>query len=116
MRKEVADLWVKELRSKNWKQGRMYLEHSNTYCVMGILANIAGTFGIVDKRMAENYGKIAFFDGNMLQLPDSVVKWSGMKSELGIMPGLKYSLIEYNDQGKSFEQLAEWIEKHWKSL
>jgi hypothetical protein len=116
MRKEVAELWVKELRSGYWKQGKYFLEHSGTYDVMGILANIAATFGICDHIAGKYAGKIHFLDGKMLQLPQSVVKWAGMKSDIGEMRTLKYSLAEYNDQGMSFEKLADCIEKHWKEL
>lgn len=112
MKKEVAKLWVKELRSGYWKQEKNFLEHSEHYCVFGVLANIAATFGICSH--GGNKG-IGFFDGEMLLVPESVKRWSGLKSVDGYIPQLKFTLIEYNER-KNFKELANIIEKHWKEI
>ena len=112
MNKKIAKLWVEELRSGHWEQGKLFLEHTNTYCVMGILANIAATYGIC----SHSGNGIARFDGKSFIVPKSVIEWAEMKTELGQIPGLKYSLAEMNDNGKSFKYLADIIERHWNEI
>lgn len=112
MKKEIAELWIKELESGFWEQGKYFLEHSQTYCVYGILANIAATQGICS-HTGKNIGK---FDNEMSLVPDSVVQWSGLKNANGIIRGFKYTLAEMNDNGKTFKQLAEVIRKHVDEL
>jgi hypothetical protein len=106
--KEIAEMWCKELESGFWEQGKYFLEHTNTYCVFGVLANIAATQGIC----SHSGHNIGTFDGNWSLVPESVVKWAELKSNNGEIPGLKYPLAEMNDNGKSFKQLAEVIRKY----
>ena len=112
MRKEVMELWVEELKSGYWQQGKYFLEHSGFYCVMGVLANIAATQGIC----SHTGNNIGLFESGMLSLPQEVVEWAELKSEVGEVPSLKYSLVEMNDSGKSFSYLADVIKKHWEVL
>lgn len=112
MNKKVAEMLVKELRSGFWEQGKLFLEHSNTFCVYGVLSNIAATHGICS-HSGINIGK---FDNEMLVVPDSVVKWAQLNSTNGYLKKLKYSLIEMNDRGTSFSKLADIIEKNWEDL
>lgn len=107
MKREIAQLWAKELRCGNWEQGEIFLEHSETYCVLGILANIAASFGICDKN--SNSGHVYIFDGEMLHLPESVQKWA----ELRHYPS---QIKEWNDKGKKFKFLADHIDKNWEEL
>lgn len=112
MRKEVMELWVEELKSGYWQQGKYFLEHSGFFCVMGVLANIAATQGIC----SHTGNNIGFFESGMLSLPQEVVEWAGLSSELGEVPSLKYSLVEMNDNGKNFKQLADVIERYYEQL
>lgn len=112
MRKEIADLWVRELESGAWEQGKYFLEHSNTYCVFGILTNIAATQGI-----CSHDGKnIGTFDGVMQLAPESVVQWAELKSNNGELSQYKYSLAELNDKGKSFKELAKIIKENYAKI
>lgn len=112
MRKDIAELWITELRSNYWQQGKYFLEHSGYFCVFGVLVNIAATEGICS-HTGNNIGQ---FDNSMLIVPQSVLNWAELKTETGEVPSLKYSLAEYNDNGKSFQHLANLIERHWSDL
>lgn len=41
MNQEIKKLWVKALRSNEFKQGRGYLEKDNKYCALGVLSILA---------------------------------------------------------------------------
>lgn len=112
MKKEIAELWCQELESDFWQQGKYFLEHSNAFCVYGVLANLAATHGI-----CSHSGKyIGLFDNEMLLVPESVVNWAELKSVNGVISKYKYPLAEMNDKGKSFKQLAEIIRSNFHEL
>lgn len=112
MKKEIMELWVKELKSGYWQQGKYFLEHSGFFCVYGVLANLAALYGVCSHSGQNLNG----FDKKITVVPESVIQWAELKSPIGEIPGLKYSLAEMNDNGKSFKDLAEVIEKHWSEL
>jgi hypothetical protein len=118
MKENIKKAWVKALRSGEYKQGRGYLcathKGVDSYCCLGVLANecLEGEWVIHDG------------DG------DIFIIWSyGNRSEngekrWGMLPTActKYFdinngcwmdiLSEMNDQGKSFEEIADWIERY----
>lgn len=112
MKKEIAELWAKELESGYWEQGKYFLEHSQTYCVFGVLANLAALQGVCSHKGTN----IGFFDGEISLVPSSVIKWAQLKSDSGKIPKYMYSLAELNDKGKTFKQLAEIIRKNYEQI
>jgi hypothetical protein len=112
MRKDIAELWAKELESGFWEQGKYFLEHSQTYCVYGVLTNLAATYGVC----SHNGKNIGMFDGEISLAPISVIKWAGLNSQNGVIKTLKYPLAEMNDRNKNFKELAEIIRKHYDEL
>jgi hypothetical protein len=58
------------------------------------------------------------FDGCLGDLPEAVIKWSGMSSRNGMRClGIKPSLIGLNDDcGFSFIEIANVIEEEWEAL
>jgi hypothetical protein len=112
MKKEIAELWIQELESGFWEQGKYFLEHTNTYCVYGVLANIAATYGVC----SHTGNNIGAFDDSRYLVPESVVKWAELKTPNGALAGFKLPLAEMNDNGKSFKQLAQIIRKHVDEL
>lgn len=105
MKREVAEQWVKALRSGKYEQGRGTLKLEKKYCCLGVLCEISGLI------TQNNWGAT---------LPVSVMKWSGIGTKVGTLPQEYFNfknLILLNDEDKApFNQIADIIEKHWEKL
>lgn len=101
MNKRIKKLWIKALRSGKYKQGINQLKThcaGNTYkhCCLGVLEEIAVKEGVI-KRIAGTF------------LTKKVQKWAGLNEknpQLG-----KQTAAKLNDNGKSFNFIADRIEK-----
>lgn len=116
MYREVAEAWVSALRSGEYEQGEGALSRDGEYCCLGVLCEVA-----VDNGLAldvEHTGDEIHYDGNGAFLPDRVVQWAGMNNKFGIFGvGFKrIDLTDMNDNGQSFEKIADVIEKHYEEL
>lgn len=107
MKKEIAETWSHLLRSGEFKQGTHWLEHSDYYCVNGILCLIALTEGVTDYSKLQN---MAFFNQSPLFPPQAVLKWAKVKEES------LHRLAKWNDEGMDFNKLAEYIDENWNRL
>jgi len=117
MRKEIANKWVKALRSEKYKQGRGNLNIEEKFCCLGVLCELATKKGIVNKEFDEEL--VTSYDTYTEILPDSVRKWAGMSSQRGEFidsKGRSISLTNLNDIGRSFKQIANIIENNWEKL
>lgn len=118
MKKRIADMWVKELRSGDWQRTTGQLETisedgSKSFCCLGVLASMAVAEGVCEY---DNSSEIGFFGADNAALTGQEVrKWSGLKSATGVLPG-NTCLTELNDGGKSFTEIADIIEKNWRKL
>ena len=129
MRKEVMKKWVKALRSGKFKQGTGTLKQYNSkgqpqHCCLGVLCEL------YNENMKKNHKKtlpekicdtyfITKFGTKADTLPTQVKKWAGMKSTEGYWTtenGLKDSLIDWNDSGKTFKNIANAINNNWEKL
>lgn len=124
MKKTVTKKWVKALRSGEYLQGRGYLAQEENgehkFCCLGVLCNIyqeeKGGLKISTSKYNDD---IYSYNGNNSTAIDEVMKWSGLKNELG---KFKYKnnrtgdLATLNDNGKSFKQIADIIEKNYEAL
>lgn len=117
MRQEVAKLWVDALRSGKYKQGKHVLRtRENSFCCLGVLCEVAINNGCSIKVYNNNFYYL--YNGVNGILPDKVMKWAEMNSSTG-----KYrpnqnenNLTDLNDSGKSFEEIANVIERFYKQL
>lgn len=140
MKKLIAKKWVKELRSGRWKQGRDALcsieEGNKCYCCLGVLTELYNIEQIkkrkkklitkdVQDRCNDGKDVIAYKSGedswNEDTLPTEVMKWSGIIAENGSLLDANLdvdyeSLADMNDSGKSFNFIADIIEKHYENL
>ena len=130
MREDVKNLWVKALRSGNYKQGlgRLHRQgaEGDVYCCLGVLCELAIKMG-VDVSTDSRYGSREY-DGELCVLPASVREWAEMYSsdgtlddavevELGEDDEMFSALDAYNDDaGATFDQIADVIEKQWESI
>ncbi len=110
MKPEIKKIWLKALRSGNYKQGYRRLNWHRRHCCLGVLCDLyskaAGT-----PWTTEPLQEAKFMHGAIDYLPEQVMNWSGMTSADGDY-GVR-SLIEDNDKGKSFIEIANIIEKHF---
>lgn len=140
MKKKIADMWVKALRSGEYEQAvgtLVEVDHDNGdilgHCCLGVLCELAVKEGVkVDRKdtveIVEDgcsHFTMISFDGSEAVLPDSVQKWAGMGSHDGGLPGrdvdeegypIRESLASMNDAGAPFEKIANLIESEYKSL
>jgi hypothetical protein len=125
MKKEIALEWVKDLRSGEFVQGNGELEKVvyddedkpfTEYCCLGVL-------GVQYNRTAPVPLPLK---GEEFLLPE-LKEWSGMADDAGtptndtacaVLQKLfaDQSLAGANDNGATFEQIADFIEKNWETL
>ncbi len=121
MKKEIADKWVKALRSGEYKQCEGALRNYNaSYYCLGVLCEISSLdkwieSEIFDDECGENTeNENDFYLGKDELLPREVMRWSDMKSNNGIFKG--DDLASLNDSGITFNEIADIIEEHWEEL
>lgn len=96
----VKKAWVQALRSGEYNQARGQLADSGGDCCLGVLADVAGCLSS-DGHYIDGAGLM----GRMALL--------GSDSELEVLPeNVQTRLAEMNDGGKSFDEIADYIEKH----
>lgn len=114
MKKEWADKWVEALRSGEYEQDRENLRSMLGYCCLGVLCDIskAGQWE-GDHYQCDRQGDEC--DG---YLPRGVRQVTGVQSAAGAIfsrEGLT-SLASMNDDGATFEEIADTIENRWEEL
>ncbi len=114
MKKDIAELWCKALRSGEFKQGGYALYYEDTYCVMAVLCTLAMLEGICDYDERNGFG---YFDGDGGFAPVSVVKWAGLNSGCGKIDGEFLTLQGLNDFKQwDFSELADLIEEKYEQI
>ena len=149
MRKDVAKKWIKALKSGKYKQGTGFLKHYNSkgeakHCCLGVLCELyndamkknhkktlvmKNKFDDGDYNNASgNYYGYATFNGKDQNLPETVRKWAGIKTNIGAFPDITIeqedhgkieiltSLADINDNGTKFKTIAKIIEKNIDTL
>ena len=99
MNRDIAEKWIADLRA-NPPQTTGRLFDGNGFCCLGRLCVVEGA-------------KPKFLKGLSLPLSDTIF-WAGMKSRDGRYPGGR--LVEDNDSGKTFAEIADIIEAHIDEL
>lgn len=99
MQEKYKGPWIEALRSGKYKQGRRTLCWDNTYCCLGVLAEING-----------HLQKTPFINKSCYTCYDTLP--SDLAMEFGIN-GVMYDLMDMNDNKKwTFNQIADWIEEN----
>ncbi len=96
--RDFAEKWVAALRSGEYKQGKgALLDSSDCFCCLGV----AGIVGGCSKRALQGYTLLqgSFHNGMHCVAPQILGK-NKLVDELTTM----------NDDGKSFPEIADWIE------
>lgn len=109
MKKEIADKWCAALRSGEYKQSIGRLRRAEGYCCLGVLSDLSKQ-GEWNK--SNDYGSPG--DWRTGELNIAVMNWSGIRTSGACVKNTYLSTM--NDKGKTFEEIADVIEKHWKEL
>lgn len=105
MKKSVAMKWVKALRSGKYEQGQRRLRNKQgEFCCLGVLCDIS-PYRKSYLRMKDAVGETNFF------IPVKIGKWAGT-----LNLSIYNTLANMNDMGMSFEKIAKYIERKWKTL
>lgn len=112
MNKEVKDLWVATLRGNEYKQGRFMLRDlDDHFDPIGVLCDLAVSAGVLPepkkytKPEAHNFFGYTY-GGLATRAPKEVCEWAG------IGYWTCNTVITMNDNGKSFNDVADWIEQN----
>jgi len=111
MKKAIKKRWLKALRSGKYKQGTGWLRNGEEYCCLGVLCDIYG------KEKWETHATNSFYSflGSTCTMVQKVLNWSGLTRANGDNVKLKNGdivcLSSLNDNGLTFEQIADLIEE-----
>jgi hypothetical protein len=108
---EFKEKWVSALRSGEFEQGLHRLYLNNTYCCLGVAGELCG----ISPSEMENKG-VFIVD------PLDVACENTLLINDGILPkqiigestsnNIVYELTSMNDNGSSFNKIADWIEEN----
>lgn len=108
--KRFKEKWLKALRSGEYKQGETFLFNNleNSYCCLGIAGSICGL-----KNKSLSCGSLYTEEGGFSKY--QIKKIEKVLPEILIGDFDNYivaRLANMNDSGRSFKQIANWIEKN----
>lgn len=116
MNPEIKDKWVKALKSGEYKQGLGVLKFEDRFCCLGVLCDL-----YIKEHKEAKFNKRGVFINNKValtntHLPSSVMKWADIEdenvtlnNEYRIKDVKSDTLIQINDRGASFEEIANII-------
>ncbi len=106
---EPQKLWIRALRSGEYKQGSSFLKTIHGHCCLGVACEVAIQGGIhINVKSEEHYFR---FGGHTGAVPDIVKEWIGLKESQGQFgPQDHQTLAAMNDDGKTFAEIADFIE------
>lgn len=121
----MVEAWANALRSGRYKQGRGQLagqpldDGEMQYCCLGVACEVAIANGVrleVENAVDDGHPGIIsrLYNGRVDFLPNGLAARFGLQSDTGILPGVEdgRSLSQYNDDGASFDRIADLIEAY----
>lgn len=118
MNPEIKTQWLEALRSGDYEQTDNYLHRpGDGFCCLGVLCDLhmKATDGASWEQEAETSSGMTYpsEEGNHTTvMPEEVVKWAGLPDENPYIDGIKsYTLAYLNDDGKTFNEIADVIEE-----
>lgn len=114
MNKQIKKVWIDALRSGKYKQGKEAMYEDGTHCCLGVLAEIYATaeLGMPTKDARANMPAlclgytVGWYDEEHDEFPATPIRsWAGIK-----FITVK-KLASMNDDGKTFTEIADYIEK-----
>jgi hypothetical protein len=119
MDQEIKQQWVDTLRFGNYPQTVKSLQDDNGYCCLGVLCELAVKAGIIPAPVyAADDGisgtKVWHYDDDFtVVLPYRVSQWAGLPTDNPVIdPDNGKTAINCNDNGQSFSDIADLIQKN----
>lgn len=111
MNKDLKKKWIDALRSGKYLQGQDRLCHKGAYCCLGVLGSILPK--TIDFEICDFYeeGVVYVWDGEEYTECDEYLPLDIGKI-IGLELPMQEKLARMNDNGKSFEEIADFIEEN----
>lgn len=106
MNPEVKKLWIEALRSGNYEQTRFLLRDKRGYCCLGVLCDLHPDVDWIISTPGIAFYPFGVEERDLGNLPDKASLWSGLTNEQ------KNILMDMNDNGNSFEEIADYVENN----
>lgn len=120
LRPSVRKAWVEALRSGEYKQAHDALRSNGNFCCLGVLCDLASRDGVgawEDPTDADHRTRFKTESNTDLMMPlPEVNEWAGAGRVPALNPwrvegrGASIELAVLNDEGSSFEYIADVIE------
>lgn len=112
MKKRIKNLWVKALKSGEYKQGTDFLKNGNKYCCLGVLCDLYRK----EHKIRSKFSSVSLLntDYPINTMPNlEVSKWAGLdKIGYGEFGGVYDGLASFNDiELKPFSFIADYIKE-----
>ena len=109
MNEQVKEKWLSALRSGDYKQTKSCLHKGDGFCCLGVLCDLYGKEHNVEWKLVDAGIYYEFQDKKAI-LPLSVIEWAGVEDD---NPEIcETPLSRLNDNGSTFNEIADLIEKH----
>jgi len=105
--KEFATKWVEALRSGKYSQSPYQLHSKSGYCCLGVACSISGYEDLGEAQFISKTGIHPLREKDIGLLNVIPVALQG-----GTSNDLVEFLTDMNDTGKSFPEIADWIEEN----
>ena len=126
MNQEIKKLWLAELRNPERKQAQKRLNNGEGMCCLGVLCDVVKDYPevqgswVTDSCMKPQFSCLAWNAPNQPNekvvghLPLAVRKLADLEGRFGEYSfGEKVSLANLNDEGITFTEIADVIEKYF---
>jgi len=111
MNPQIKQKWVSALRSGDYQKTQCYLRTNNGFCCLGVLCDLYGKEDNVEWTPS-GFDSAYAFQGNVGDLPSSVIEWAGLEDSNPYIIGGIGTLSGLNDKGFTFNKIADLIENH----
>jgi len=110
MNSQIKQKWVSALRSGEYQQGQCYLRTNSGFCCLGVLCDLYAKENNVEWNLANNGHNYEFQEFESY-LPSSVRKWADLEYCNPPVNDEESTLARLNDNGTTFNEIADVIEK-----
>lgn len=117
MNQEIKEQWCAALRSGEYQQCNSTLHHvKGGFCCLGVLTDLYIKEKGLDETnsgwLLDNSGQYYGFNGEENYLPVEVKEWAGLgfrSPQVKVKEDYAY-LLQLNDSGRPFKEIADFIE------
>jgi len=112
MNPQIKQKWVSALRSGEYQQTQRRLHDENGFCCLGVLCDLYIKENQLEWEPSSYYNNAYMFQDMATVLPLSVMEWVGVEEVNPYVNGGPFTLAELNDNGTTFNVIANLIETH----